>query len=57
MAKLKGNIYMGEGVNLNMVRHCTVCPYNALSTVTALRQTPKYWVLILLRNESAFFLV
>ena len=37
------------------MRHCTLCLYSVLSTVTAHRQTPKYDFLILLRNEPAFF--
>lgn len=55
MAELKGNTCMGEGENMNMMRRCTVCLYDALSTVTARRQMPKYWFQILFGNEPAFF--
>lgn len=55
MAELKGNTCMGEGANVNTMRHCALCLYDALSTVTARRQMPKYWFQIFFRNEPAFF--
>lgn len=49
--------WTGEGPNMNMMKYCTICLYNVLSTVTTRSQMPKCYFLIVLRNEPAFFLV